>query len=159
MVKQNKKVLILLAALLAGGAVVGFGARTTDQETSQATEEPDTGMAFLNDESLADSPEGAFDNGALLWRMMVSVGIVGVLAIAAFYVSKRVLPKVTHTKGKEIHVIETTFLGPRKMLYLVQVGHQKLLVGSTNETIATLAHIDDAWLELSKQDMDSAVNL
>ena len=69
------------------------------------------------------------------------------------------LPKVTHTKGKEIHVIETTFLGPRKMLYLVQVGHQKLLVGSTNETIATLAHIDDAWLELSKQDMDSAVNL
>lgn len=158
-VKPNKRILILLMMLLAGGAVVGFGARGAEPNTPQAAEESETSLAFLNDESLSDSSKGALDDGKLLSRMMLSIGIVGVLGVATFYVSKKVLPKVTHTKGKEIQVVETTFLGPRKMLHLIQVGNQKLLVGSTNETITTLAHIDDAWLELSKQDLDGAVNL
>lgn len=159
MVKQNRRILILLVALLAGGVVVAFGARSAGQEAQETVEKPDTGMAFLNDENLTDGANGAFDNGGLLARMMLSIGIVVILAVAAFYVSKKVLPKVTHTKGKEIQVVETTFLGPRKMLHLVQVGNQKLLVGSTNETITTLAHIDDAWLDLSKQDIDGAADL
>ena len=40
----------------------------------------------------------------------------------------------------------------------MEVGNQKLLIGSTNESIATLAHVGEAWLDLSKQEMDQAVS-
>ena len=91
--------------------------------------------------------------------MMFSVAIVAVLAVAAFYLSRKVLPKVTNAPDKEIRVVETTYLGPRKTLHLVQVGNQKLLIGSTNDTITTLARLGDAWLDRSQQELDSAVNL
>jgi flagellar biosynthetic protein FliO len=89
--------------------------------------------------------------------MMFSVALVIVLGVAALYLSKKVLPKVTNAPGKEIHVLETTYLGPRKALHLVEVDNHKLLIGSTNENIATLAHMTDAWLDLSREAIEDTV--
>jgi flagellar biosynthetic protein FliO len=155
---QTKKVAALFAVLVVGGTLVGLAASSADREKTE-TLAPETDTSFLSDPSLSDQPGSALSNGELFLKMMLSVVLVGVLAVAAFYVSKKVLPKVTNAPGKEIRVVETAYLGPRKTLHLVQVGKQKLLVGSTNETIATLAHIDDAWFDLSKQEVNNAVNL
>ncbi len=88
--------------------------------------------------------------------MMLSVGLIVGLGAAAFYLSKRVLPKVAHAPGKEIHVLETAYLGPRKTLHLVEVGGQRLLIASTSDCITMLAPIRETWSELSSQELGEA---
>lgn len=102
------------------------------------------------------SPGGGLGNSELFFRMMLSVGLIVGLGAAAFYLSKRVLPKVAHAPGKEIHVLETAYLGPRKTLHLVEVGGQRLLIASTSDCITMLAPIRETWSELSSQELGEA---
>ena len=147
---------LLFVALVVGGGLAALAARSADSSEVPATT-PETPRSFL-DSNLSPESGPGLDNGQLFLKMMGSVVLVIVLAVAALYLSKKVLPKVTQAAGKEIRVVETTYLGPRKALHLVEVGNQKLLIGSTNESIATLAHVGEAWLDLSKQEMDHAVS-
>ncbi|MBN1359590.1 MAG: flagellar biosynthetic protein FliO [Sedimentisphaerales bacterium] len=155
---QRKKVIALFVVLVIGGGLVGLGARTGGREKAD-TPASESEASFLRDLEISDSSGASLGSRELFFKMMFSVALVAVLAVAAFYLSKKVLPRVTNAPGKEIRIVETAYLGPRKTLHLVQVGNQKLLVGSTNETIATLAHLDEAWFDLSKQEVNSAVNL
>lgn len=147
----------LFVALVVGGGLAALAARSADSSEVPATTS-ETPRSFLDDSDLSQESTLGLDNGQLFLKMMGSVVLVIVLAVAALYLSKKVLPKVTQAAGKEIRVVETTYLGPRKALHLVEVGNQKLLIGSTNESIATLAHVGEAWLDLSKQEMDQAVS-
>ena len=155
--KHNKKILTLFVALVVGGGLAALAARSADSNKVSTTTS-ETPTSFLNDPNLGQESSLGLDNGQLFLKMMGSVVLVVVLAVAALYLSKKVLPKVTHAASKEIRVVETTYLGPRKALHLVEVGNQRLLIGSTNESIATLAHVGEAWLDLSKQEMDQAVS-
>jgi flagellar biogenesis protein FliO len=40
--------------------------------------------------------------------------------------------------------VETTHLGPRKGIHLIQVGTRRLLIASTDETITMLAEVTDS---------------
>ncbi len=73
--------------------------------------------------------------------MMFSVLLVVVLGAAAIYISKKYLPKITNLAGKDIRIVETIHLGPRKMLHVIKAGNRKLLIGSTNENITLLADL------------------
>lgn len=79
---------------------------------------------------------------------MVSVLLVISLGIAAIYASKRLLPKITNSPGRQIRVIETVHIGPRKSLHLLEIGNQRLLIGSTSESITKLADIHEAFAEI-----------
>jgi len=96
------------------------------------------------------------DDGGLVVRMMVAVGVVIALGVAALYVSKRVLPRMAHPEGREIHVVETSYLGPRKALHLVEVGGQRWLIASTNDNVSMLAPVGDPWLDDPRQQADPA---
>jgi len=76
--------------------------------------------------------------------MMVSVILIVILGGAAMYVSKKFLPRIASQSGKNIHILETTYLGPRKTVHLLKVGEKKLLIGSTSDSIAMLADVTDA---------------
>ena len=69
--------------------------------------------------------------------------IVIALLVAVLSLSKRVMPKLGKNTGKEIKIIETTMLGPRKYLHVIKVANQRLLLGSTNDRITMLAHLVD----------------
>lgn len=154
---RGKRTVTLLAALVFGSGLVGLSARAGEpNEVSPPTAE--TEGSFLSDPNLARQSDLSLGSGELFVKMMLSVVLVIVLAVAVLYLSKRVLPKVTKASGKEIRVTETSYLGPRKALHLVEIGNQKLLIGSTNESITTLAHIGDAWLDLSKSETENAVS-
>lgn len=158
----------MFVVLVVGSGLVGRAAQSADPNVVPAATSADPNAvsvaiseatgSFLDDPNLAQQSGLGIDSGKLFVKMMGSVVLVIALAGAALYVSKKVLPKVTNAAGKEIRVVETTYLGPRKALHLVEVGNQKLLIGSTNESIATLAHVGDAWLDLSKQETDQAVS-
>ncbi len=74
--------------------------------------------------------------------------LVVVLGAAAIYLSKKLLPRFTQLSGKRIRVVETVHLGPRKTVYLLKIGSQQLLIGSTNENITKLADISDESSEV-----------
>jgi flagellar biogenesis protein FliO len=155
---RNKgRIIALCLMLLIGGGWIGLAARSADQST-QPTSTPQSGP-FLADPNLVSSTDIALGSEGLFARMMLSVALVVVLGAGVLYVSKRVLPKVANAPGKEIDIRETAYLGPRKALHLVEVGHHKLLIGSTNDSITALAHVTDAWLELSKQEPDDTMRL
>jgi flagellar biosynthetic protein FliO len=153
---QKKKVATLCVVLLVGGGLVSLAARSTASEKTEVAT-PRANGPFSDGPSLDNQTDISLGGKELFYKMMFSVALIAGLAVAAFYMSRKVLPKVTHASAKEIRVVETTYLGPRRTLHLVQVGNQKLLIGSTNETITTLAHVGDAWLDLSRQELDSAV--
>lgn len=154
---QKKKTIIMFAAVIVAGGLIGFAARATDREKAVAPAPQQTQGTLFNDPNLTQPGNLSLGGRELFVKMMLSVLLVIGLGVGAVYLSKKVLPNVTKACGKEIRVVETTYLGPRKALHLVEIGGQRLLIGSTNESIATLAHVGDTWLDLSKQEIDHTV--
>jgi len=101
----------------------------------------------------ARADEG-FGGRELFFKTMFMVVLVAVLGAAAIYVSKKLLPRITNLPGKEIRVVETVHLGPRKTVHLLRIGHQWILIGSTNEEIRKLADVTDALADLSPQEQE-----
>jgi flagellar biogenesis protein FliO len=56
--------------------------------------------------------------------------------------------------GKEIHIVETVHLGPRKAVHLLEIGGRRYLIGSTNEKINTLADLNSTSMNQSALETD-----
>ncbi len=112
---------------------------------SQATTKPDDKLppALRNGEqSLKDFEYKAGPN--MLWQILASVLVILVLGPVALFFAKRILPRMRISPGKKVSVLETTHIGPRKTLHILQVGSRKLLVTNTREGISLLADVTDA---------------
>jgi flagellar biosynthetic protein FliO len=77
------------------------------------------------------------------YKMLLSISLVVALSFAAIYVSKKLLPKLANHQGKQIRVIETTYIAPRKGIHLVQIGSRRLLLASTSESVTMLADVTE----------------
>jgi len=154
---NGKKIAALCLLLVVGGGWAGLASRYTGR-MEQARAAAGANALRSDPNSTAVSNAG-LENGGLLLRMLLSVGIVIVLGVVALYLSKTVLPRMAHPAGREIRVVETTYLGPRKALHLVEVGGQRLLIGSTGESITMLTSVGDPWLDLPKQQVDHPVEV
>ncbi len=163
MVYQRKKIGFLCLLLLAGGGWIAVTSRQTGAAAGQATENRTADSSALRDSTfssasdLSSSPSLGLGNGELFFKMMLSVGLVLGLGGAALYLSKRVLPRVTQRDGKEIHILETACLGPRKALHLVEVGGQRLLIASTSDHVTMLTTVNEAWPDLPRAEIAEAV--
>jgi flagellar biogenesis protein FliO len=80
----------------------------------------------------------------LFYKMLLSVLLVIALGVAAIYVSRKLLPRITNLPGKQVRIVETTYLAPRKGIHLIQIGARRLLVASTSETITMLADVTES---------------
>ncbi len=149
--------IILCLVLLIGGGWISIAARSADEKAEPAT--PQQSGSFLTDPNYTGPADVSLGGAKLFARMMLCILLVAALGAGTLYVSKKVLPKVTSAAGKEIHIRETTYLGPRKALHLVEIGSHKLLIGSTNDSITTLADVTDTWLDIPKQESDDMVRL
>ena len=151
---NRKRIAALCLLLIVGGGWAGLASRYTGRVgQAQAAVGPNS---FLNDPNSTALRGVSPDDGGLVVRMMVAVGVVIALGVAALYVSKRVLPRMAHPAGREIHVVETSYLGPRKALHLVEVGGQRWLIASTNDNVSMLAPVGDPWLDDPRQQADPA---
>ena len=153
---QKKKIAVLCLLIVAAGGWLALAS-----QRAGAPLEKDENIApnksFLTDPNLASSADFRLGNRELFLKMMFSIGLVVVLGAATLYVSKKVLPRVTNASGKKIRILETTHLAPRRALHLVEVENQRLLIASTNESITTLAHLSDVWLEASEEETNNLV--
>jgi flagellar biosynthetic protein FliO len=143
---RKKVVAFVMAAVVVSSALAVRPVQSPAAEPNKTPTHP-----YLLSE---DDPSGDFNTWELFLKMMAAVLVVVALGIAAIYVSKKYLPKITNLHGRRIHVVETVSLGPRKALHLVQIGHQQLLIGSTSEGITALADVTDALTRLSSEEAE-----
>lgn len=87
------------------------------------------------------------DVRAMLYKLSAAVGIVLVLAGVAVYLLRVVMPKLGPVRKKRVKVAEVHYLGGRKVVHLIEVGHRQLLVGSTPTQISMLADVTQHWDE------------
>ena len=137
---HKRFVLFLLAVLTVSGGFTACAAQASGSAAS-ASSSSSTDTFLLNDPNLSNQQGAIPGNRELFFRMMLATALVIVLAVVALYLSRKVLPKMARVSAKEIRVLETTYLGPRKALHLVQVGPHRFLIGSTNENISSLAQL------------------
>lgn len=156
---NGKRIAALCILLIVGSGWAGLASRSAGRVGQAGTGTETRINSFLSDPNSPPLTGVGLDNGGLFLRMMLAVGIVIGLGAAALYLSRKVLPRVTNAAGREIRIVETTCLGPRKALHLVEVGHQRLLIASTAERITMLAPLGDAQLDVSKQQADDTVEL
>jgi len=158
--------LVSLTAAQSSARAGGPGSAPTSQPgaaTSRATTQPafakrpTSGPAggFLDQKPSAPLVTMPEDTGTgRMWMMVASVLIVLVLGGVLFFVLKRLLPKLGVNVNKRVRVLETTYLGPKKAVHLLEVGSQRYLVGSSRERISMLAEVTPAFDP--KDDHDAA---
>ena len=143
---MKPKTRILIATLLIAFVLIfASEAVATDSGNSKSSE-----SIF----SQHKSPVELGDNGlgGSIYRMILSLVLVGALAVGAMYASKKLLPKVSGMTGKRVKVIETVSLGSRRAVHLLQVGNRQILIGSTQNTITPLAEMDsDAFKDIMSE--------
>ena len=78
-------------------------------------------------------------------RMLAAILVVAVLGAAAFWVVRKIIPRISQASGKRITVLETAYLAPRKAIHLLKVGSMTLLVASSPEGIVKLEDVSSAF--------------
>lgn len=143
----NKRILLILLVLglifVSGQAALSeIGKeepeKTTVTEGNQTEEQAEGWMNEEDDSSFgSDGP----DTG-LVKRFIYVVSMVLALGVGAYYFSKKLVPKLTTSQGRNITVAETVHLGAQKTLHLIEVGDsRKLLVASSGQSINLLADV------------------
>jgi flagellar biogenesis protein FliO len=123
----------------------------TDRNGSFITIEQENaaGLAETNSPIKADqnSPKTDSLREQLFKQLLTMIAFVGVIGIGAWFFCKKFACTWTSGKGKNINVIETVSLGPRKLMHIVSVGSKQFLLGSTPENIRLLAEITESLNE------------
>jgi flagellar biosynthetic protein FliO len=161
----KKNIFVLFLTIAFGGALLICSGQSsvvtadTDESVIDAGKNDNSGSetfsSFSGDPNFSNPVNNRLGTNELFYRAIFAVVVVIVLAVAAVYVSKKLLPKITKIPGREIHVVETIYIGQRKALHLVEAGNRRLLIGSTNENITKLADITDEVTFETQKFMDN----
>jgi len=165
--RYRKRIVVFLITVASGsGVLLVCSARSATDGTELENSKSKSNSLFENDPNFSTGTNDRPGIRELFFKFMLSVLFLIALGVAAIYVSKRFLPKITNLSGKEIRIAETVHLGPRKAVHLLEVGERRFLIGSTNENITRLADLTSpaaasafaetsALTELSVQEMDN----
>jgi flagellar biogenesis protein FliO len=102
-------------------------------------------LPVLNDSPLPAAPETL--GAGILWQMLASVVVVLALGVIALWMVRKVLPRMGRPvgKAKTVRVLETTAVGPRRSVHLLQVGGKKILIGDSPSGVVMLAEVTGAY--------------
>ena len=154
----KKKIVAFLVTIALGSGVLVLCSAQSATDRSVPTgggSKSKAGSLFANDPNFSERQSDSAGSRELFYKMVLSVLLVVALGVAAIYVSKKLLPKITNLPGKEIRIVETVHLGPRKAVHLLEIGDRRFLVGSTNENITKLADITGTLTDLTAQEMNN----
>jgi flagellar biosynthetic protein FliO len=159
----RKRILVFMMTVALGGVVLVICSAqpaADDMESEQTV--PDSNESrpdaesedslFADDQDFFGESEYNPVAGEFSVRAILAILFVLALFIVAIYVSKKLLPKISNLQGKEIHIIETIHLGPRKAVHLLEIENRRFLIGSTNESITKLADLSGNLKDLSSNE-------
>ncbi len=84
--------------------------------------------------------------------VFLKLAVVVLLMVAAAWIMRRLQGGSWKAVERQVKVIETTHLSPRRAIHLVQIGDRKLLIGATDQAISLLTEIDDQPAEATEPD-------
>jgi flagellar biosynthetic protein FliO len=149
MTKSRKKIVVFIITVVLGCSVILVcSAQSATDGTELENSESKSNSLFRNDPDYLKNTKNGPGTRELFFKFMVSVLFLAALGVGGIYISKRFLPKISNLSGKEIQIVETVHLGPRKAVHLLEIGERRLLIGSTNENITKLADFSRAFTEL-----------
>ena len=149
MTKSRKKIVVFIITVVLGCSVILVcSAQSATNGTELENSESKSNSLFRNDPDYLKNTKNGPGTRELFFKFMVSVLFLAALGVGGIYISKRFLPKISNLSGKEIQIVETIHLGPRKAVHLLEIGERRLLIGSTNENITKLADFSRAFTEL-----------
>jgi flagellar biogenesis protein FliO len=135
---KKRVTLLALLTLMGCGAAVCVSQAQANAPAKQAT----TAYWGYGDANQPASIQPANSSTSEAVRtLMTSIVVLIVLGTAAIYAAKKWLPKIGMAKGKHIAVMESVQLAPNRAVHLIQVGSQRFLVGSSNESVRMLADV------------------
>jgi flagellar biosynthetic protein FliO len=155
---KKKVVVILIVAALSSCMMVVRRAQLAEAGPAKLLSDNPSPL-FADNPNLPVRLADNLSTKELFFKMMISVLLVVVLGVGAIYISKRFLPRITNLSGKEVHIVETVHIGPRRAVHLLKIGNRQLLIGSTNESITKLADVTDAWMDLSLQETNDNMRI
>ena len=88
---------------------------------------------------------------ALFFKMILALVVILVLATVAIYLMKT-LSQTRIQQGnhyKNIKILEKRSISPKSVLYLIEVGGKKLLIGESQLELRELSHLN--WVETEKK--------
>ena len=135
---RNAKKPSVLVIVVAAVAIVVLW-ELTGHAASVATASTPGGPWWSDPNGLLSTNRGV--TGELILKTILSLVAVLGLGVGAAYLLRRVGPRLCRLPGKHIRIIETTALGPKKALHIVEVGQQRFLIGSTAEQVTLLSPI------------------
>ncbi len=145
---RNKIIVCCVTVVLGCGVLLVCSARSDIEVTESENTELKSKSLFGNDPNFPINTKKEPGTRELFFKFMISVLFLAALGAGGIYISKRFLPKISNLSGKEIHIVETVHLGPRKAVHLVEIGERRFLIGSTNESITKLAELTSAFNQL-----------
>ncbi|MCX5638160.1 MAG: flagellar biosynthetic protein FliO [Planctomycetota bacterium] len=151
----KRKVVAALIIISVGiGALAVRSGQSATNRPERENSKLDASSLFAGDPNFSARSDSTFSSQEMFFKLMLSVLLVAVLGAAAIYASKKLLPRITNLPGKKIRIVETVHLGPRKAVHLLEIGNQRFLIGSTNESITKLADVTYAFAELLPKEAD-----
>ena len=138
MIIKKRVTLLALLALMGCGAAVCVSRAQTNAPAKTAT----TAYWGYGDANQPTSipPQNSSTSEAVK-TLMTSIVVLIVIGTAAIYAAKKWLPKISGTKGRYIAVMESVQLAPNRAVHIIQVGSQRFLLGSSNESVRMLADV------------------
>jgi flagellar biogenesis protein FliO len=90
-----------------------------------------------------------YSSTGIYFRLLFAVFLVAVMGFGVYWMSRRFACKGLGGKGGKIEIVETAYLAARKTLHIVKIGNRTFLIGSTNDSIRSLAELSDELPEES----------
>jgi flagellar biosynthetic protein FliO len=87
------------------------------------------------------------DPALLMASVFLKLVIVVLIMIAALWLLRRIQGGGWKATARQVQVLETTHLSPRRAIHLIQIGDRKLLIGATDQSVSLLTEIDDQPIE------------
>ena len=123
MTEHKKKIIAFLAVVaVVGGVVLLCPAQSSAGKSAKSD---NSRSLFAKDPNFSETSSGTLSTRELFIKMMLSVLLVVILGAGAIYVSRKFGAKIGNLSGKEIRIIETAHLGPRKAVHLLKIGNQQ----------------------------------
>ena len=86
-----------------------------------------------------------------LRTLLISIIVLVAIGTLLIHASRKWLPKISGLKNKHILVLESVQLAPNRAVHLVQVGSQRFMLGSSNESVRMLADVTLALTDLPSE--------
>ena len=128
----------------------------SDQIADQPEKLDPVFQTTTSDPLVKSDNESEYGVWSLFLKLGLALSVVVLLAWGiAHAVNKSGFGRQYRTDGSLIRVVERSYLGPKKAVYLVEIGGRALALGVTDNSVSPLSHWEKGEIDLPERESSS----